>query len=458
MNARTGTLVPIASGLAVAAIAAFGVWLRPPALPQPRHVILISLDTLRADHLSLYGYQRDTSSRLDLFAQRAFVFEHALAPAPNTPPSQMSLMTSLYPEQHGFFGRGTRLADGHRMLSEILRDAGYQTAGFVDGGFLSRDFGFDRGFDHFEDERGGFARILPAAEKWIRAHRERPFFVFLHTYDIHTPYRPPRGYKGRFHDVPYEGSFDPSSKNMKAVAFQGRKLSDADLDHVVARYDEGIRYTDEMLGGFLDFLESSLLLDDTLVVVTSDHGEEFGEHGGFLHWQIYYQPNLRVPLVVHVPGAARSGIRIEERVESIDVLPTILDLLGLPAHEAAEGRSLAALMRGDREPPWRWLGSGGPDPGPALGWPPNPDGVALRSVVEDRHQLVLGTGRVAPRLYDLDADPMATRDVADERPRVVERLLESWENRRPRVAATKGAPVEIDDTTRERLEELGYLQ
>lgn len=427
-------------------------------LPAPRHVILISLDTLRADHLGLYGYGRDTSPRLDAFAEQAVVFDTALAPAASTLPSQTSLMTSLYPPQHG--STAGRVAREARFptLAELLRAAGFQTAGFVDGGFLDRAYGLGRGFETYDDAGGGFARLIPAAQAWIQSHRDRSFFLFLHSYDIHAPYAPPEPFRSYFDDPSYRGRFVPSVAALEAASRGRLQLSPAERRRAVDRYDAGIRYADARLGDFLDFLEDPLgILDETLVLVTSDHGEELGEHGSYLHWRVYYQPNLRVPLLLRLPGG-RGSARIAEPVQTVDILPTLLELLDLPPLEAAEGRSLVPLLRrpsgGLRA---RSTGTGEARSAPA--WPPNPELQPYRSVVQQGYQLRLHVGSGEAELFDLARDPMALRDVAAEQPERVRRLRESWR----RWAAAEASPpptrrVAPDELSRERLRALGYLQ
>ena len=203
-------------------------------LPRARNVVLISLDTLRADHLGVYGHHRDTSPHIDALASESFVFERALASSPNTTPSQMSMMTSLYPNRHGYTGQGGQLTADQPTLASLLREAGFHTAGFVDGGYMRAEFGFDRGFEVYDDRTGGIARILERAIAWLEEADREPFFLFLHCYDIHSPYRPPAPFRGMFHDVRHEGDLEPPAVDMSKVFTGGRDLSDEELRHVVA--------------------------------------------------------------------------------------------------------------------------------------------------------------------------------------------------------------------------------
>ena len=430
-----------------------------PARPV-RNLVLISLDTLRADHLGLYGYARGTSPEIDAFAQQGFVFERVLAPAPNTPPSQMAMMTSLYPGRHGFTGNDDALAQGIETLAQRLERAGLQTAGFVDGGYLRGFFGFDRGFDEYDDEGGGFAAILPKALRWLDAHGDEPFFLFLHTYDIHAPYVSPPPYDGLFHAQPYTGDLVPSAERIDTIWREKVALSAEDMHHLVDSYDEGIRYPAAQVGAFLRSLEERGRLDDTVVILTSDHGEEFGEHGSVHHWQLYFQPNLRVPLIVRLPGGAAGPVRIAEQAELIDILPTLLDLVGAERLAAAQGRSLLPTMAARN-------GEGGTLPErdalarAALAWWPDPTQLPLRSMVLDDFQLLFNDQLAGwDELYDLAADPMAQRDLAAERPEQVARLRElglQGMRDNPPLQATRERPrMKVDRKTYEQLKALGY--
>jgi len=410
--------------------------------PPIRNIVLISLDTLRADHLGIYGYPRQTSPRIDAFARQSFVFDRTLAPAPSTPPSQMAMMTSLYPGRHGFTGKGDKLAPGIETLAGRLREAGLRTAGFVDGGYLHAAFGFNRGFDIYNHRGGGLFEILPRVFGWLNTYEDEPFFLFLHTYDIHAPYLSPPPYRGMFHEEPYRGGLVPTAAALDALFMEEAEIDPEDLQHLVDSYDEGIRYTDTQLGRFLDHLEERGRFDDTLIIVTSDHGEEFGEHGSVIHWQLYFQPNLRVPLIVRPPGGVDGPLRIADAAELIDILPTLLALVGADALEAAQGRSLVSTMTARREGGRAKSLHEEPER-VALGWWGDPAQLSLRSIVHGDYQLIfnqLVAGR--DELYDLAADPMAQRNLAQQKPEIVTRL---------RALGIQGMrdnqPVDVDEGT-----------
>lgn len=437
----------------------------PPDTPGPiRKIVLISLDTLRADHLGVYGYPRETSPEIDGFARQGFVFDRTLAPAPNTPLSQMSMMTSLYPGRHGFTGKGDKLAPGIETLAERLRGAGLETAGFVDGGYLNAAFGFDRGFDTYDHQGGGLAKILPRAMRWLDKHADEPFFLFVHTYDIHAPYISLPPYDGMFHEQPYTGDLVPTVERLDAIFLEQAELDPKDRQHLIDSYDEGIRYTDTQIGRLLEDLERRGNLEDTLIIITSDHGEEFGEHGSVIHWQLYFQPNLRIPLIVRPPGGVEGPLRISEPAELIDILPTLLALVGADPLDVAQGRSLVPAMSASRD--------GESAPGLheplrdarerlALGWWPDPEQLPIRSVVHGDHQLIFNTfaaGR--DELYDVAADPMAQHDLAREKPELAARLrelgLQGMRENRPIVSEGEDTEMNLDPEIHDQLRALGY--
>jgi arylsulfatase A-like enzyme len=436
----------------LAAVAWLGCTRQPlaPRVQPPRNVILISLDTLRADHLGLFGYERDTSPHLDRLALRSTVFRRAVSQSHSTVPSHGALLTSLY--YSAFkpkWGLGS-VPESVETLAEILGRTGFATAGFVDGGNMRRLFGFGQGFGRFEEERVGLKRILAQAQSWIEGHSAERFFLFLHTYDIHTPYSPPHPYRLMFVDKGYRKRFRPNTRLFRAIESGKLSITREDLEYIVASYDGGIRYVDTQLQGLFEWLESKGLLDDTMIVIVADHGEEFLEHGRFGHEQVYFMPNLHVPLLFYVPGHAPR--LVDETVELVDVMPTILELLGLPPHAPAMGRSLVSLIDGKR-----------PSDVDAIAFAqPTAAHSTLRTVVSGRHQLFhdLRTGRT--QLYDLEVDPEAAVDVAEREPEIVARLLKELRRREEAATVVRRAlaevpPPVVNRKIRRELEALGYV-
>jgi len=439
-----------------------------PTADRP-NLILVSLDTLRADHLSAYGDDRDTSPSFDRFAKQSTLFANALSQAPKTAPSHMTLMTGLYPEAHRVENRfaGTeewsgRLSPDLPTLAEILKASGYRTLARTGGGNVQGDLGFDRGFDSYESPLLDAEQLLRSALADVEAlaGRPEPFFVFFHTYALHSPYLPPPAYRDRYADPAYRGaiSSDPEALTGGSRDYTDlhrqfwkrvERASPADRHRLVDLYDASIRYVDDQLGRFLDGVERTGAAGRTIVVILSDHGEEFGEHGGFEH-DVLWQELLHVPLLIHVPKELRPGWthrRIPESVGLVDVLPTLLDLLSIPIPDHVQGRSLVPLVEtGTPTRPWNFAQyrRGGEVALLADGWK------LLRDAEGDH-------------VYDVSADPRERVDTAaareDVRSLAVEQIARVLAVSRAFWSlAREGSPVDLDDDARARLEALGYVE
>jgi arylsulfatase A-like enzyme len=314
----------------------------------PVGIVLISLDTLRADHLGLYGYQRPTSPNIDRWARQAIVFRNEVVQLPGTLPSHMSMMTSLYPREHGVLPLQDgviRLSDSIRTVAELLKERGFRTAGYTDGGYVSAIYGFERGFDEFRDDFRRWPDVVAAGTEFLGSvGPEEPFFLFLHTYEIHDPYRPPEKYKRMFLAPGQEPPFEPLAKNLVRVNRGEIQITGADVEALKGLYDASIRYVDDLFPRILEALEERGLARRTMVILTSDHGEEFLEHGGLVHEQVY-DPTLRVPLIIDVPGWPGKR-EFAELTETVDLMPTILGYAGVPVPEQARGQDLLKLVLG----------------------------------------------------------------------------------------------------------------
>ncbi len=329
-------------------------------------IFIISCDTLRPDHLLPYGYDLPTSPYLDEFAKDGVVFENAYTTQPFTPVAHMSLLSGLYPENHGVTSNSNAFLHV-RTVAEILRECGYQTAGFT--GFrwwFLPSRGFSRGMDFFsipgisEGERRSVFKVHEDAKKWIRNTKEKQLFVFLHNYDIHSV-----GYKGfpynaeeerfkmfsRAYESPsflYPGCEDISSGTLFLfhAALGDINLTEAEIKYIQALYDDCIVKVDYALGDFFSFLKHEGLYDPALIVVVSDHGESLGEHGFFNHDNNVYQENIKVVMMVKFPYQEYAGLRIKGNVILEDIVPTILDLLNYKNSMSLDGISLMNLIEG----------------------------------------------------------------------------------------------------------------
>lgn len=449
--------------------------------PRP-NVLLVTIDTLRADHLPIYGYARDTTPMLSRWIDEAIVFDDCISPLPLTDPSLSSIMTGLLPVHHGVRHTRQKLAPSFETLSEVLRDEGYSTAAFTTRVGLLQEIGLGRGFEFTDEEvlapeeRGRFKSNSPrGAEKaqrrawevtkrvfeWLAGEPERPFFVWLQYFDPHAYYNPPE---------PFVGTFTPAEVAAPGTPLEAWWGSPDDLGAMVSRYDEEILTTDYYLGLLVDRLRRDGLFENTLVVITSDHGESLGDRGYLDHGEWLYREQIRVPLVMKLPGpsvAREAGKRIKEMVRLIDLPPTILDLLGVATPGAArfrarmDGVSLAPLLAGQADAPRFALleSENCAAPGTLASKtmkcsPPGPNG-KLRGVYDGRFKLIV-TPRdagVGIELYDLETDPSEQDDRSAREPDRVRALLAHL------VAGDEGAAptLEADPALAEKLRSLGYL-
>lgn len=340
---------------------------RADAKPRPPNVVLISIDTLRADHLSLYGYDRPTSPRLDAWAaEKAAVFETAVAPSPWTLPSHVSMLTGLDTVRHGVNHARPMPAD-LRSLAETLREAGLATSAVTAGGYVHPLYGLAQGFDRFRyfavnmGHRDEIEHGLRYALEALDAHQDRPFFLFFHTYEVHMPFSPRQPWFSTF--SPHDPALELIGTDPPARADDGY-LSHKDWhvrrgDEVIDPsgvpealeslprdlYDAGIAYTDDHIGRLLARLETLGLDGRTIVVVTSDHGDMLGEHGAHNHLYVYDE-NLLIPLVIADPAGRGAGARIGQQVRTVDIVPTVLALAGLAPEPGLDGVSLVPLLEG----------------------------------------------------------------------------------------------------------------
>lgn len=365
----------VATALLAALIVSLGGGCRAPA--ERPNVVIISIDTLRADHLGCYGYGRDTSPELDRFAERSTRYVNAVAPAPWTLASHVALLSGRHPHEIGVRSRESLIPGDVQMLAESLQTVGYQTAAFVDsppGGFVGAQRGFDRGFASYahaphsptSDYRYDMAITVEEATHWL-AQRDsaRPFFLFLHTKSVHgtpstaalrelsdAPYHKPEPYRTRFlgHEPEYSWTNAEGAAGVEYLrdvnlqiaegVFDRGQFGAERLSELVALYDSGIFFVDHQVGRLLEMLDESGLAENTLIVVTADHGEAFLEHELLLHHEVF-RPLIRVPLLVHYPNdETKRGLTIDAPVSLVDIAPTVLAAVDVSAPPAMTGRPL----------------------------------------------------------------------------------------------------------------------
>lgn len=349
---RVGNIAPLSLCLLVVTL---GTWAcdggrpEPPRLSPTRGLILISLDTLRADRLGAYGYERPTSPFFDrLAAERGALFEHVSAPYPATLVSHMSMFTGLYPPQHGVYPPAMVLSDTVWTAAAALREAGFRTEAHTEGGYVARGYGFERGFEVYDDSAyGGDADIETTLARGLDflagLADDEPFYLFLHSYSVHDPYDPPRFVEELDGAEPAPES---GGERLRDFNLGRTEIPPAEVERLSRRYDASVRYVDSVLEDFVGRLETLGLLEETVLVITSDHGEEFLEHGKLAHTQLYPEV-LGVPLLIVHPDLDRPR-RIEDQVSLVDLAPTVVELVGQAPPEGLAGRSLVSYLTDQR--------------------------------------------------------------------------------------------------------------
>ncbi|MCZ6833063.1 MAG: sulfatase [Acidobacteria bacterium] len=401
-----------------------------PAIPPgtPRGVVLISIDTLRADHLSAYGYEKPTSPFMDEVAAAGVLFENAISSAPWTLPAHASILTGLDPSTHRAVDGSEGIAVDVTMAAEMFRDAGYATGGFVASWFVSRRYGFDRGFDHFDDfqrtiknntkEKIIATPVIDAAGSWLREHGEDPFFLFVHLYDAHFNYDPPAEHAALF-DTGYTG---PREHYRKYSYYPDHPLPPDLLAQEVALYDAEIHFVDAELRRLYGVLEEMGLADDVLILITADHGEEFFERGSWGHAHTLYEEVIRVPLIVKGPGIEGSR-RWPGQVRQVDILPTLMDAFFLAGPARLPGISLWPLLREGRDRQERDGTQAPAGPRPAF-METSRFGSNVIGVRRDGWKAILNLVDGQEHLFDLSQDPGEEHNLAAAQP---ERMREMRE-------------------------------
>lgn len=329
---------------------AYGVWGNPrvvrPSSPERPNIVIVALDTLRADTVGAYGYERDTTPHLDRFAASATSFEHAIAQAPWSLPSYASLFTSLYPSMVGVIDPTNVLPDDATTLATLLHQRGYRTIGFTEGGYAGHAWGMDRGFERFWEGTDP-ARTTKLLRDWLDKRPATPFFLYLHTYELHDYFQASPAHVKEAESLVGRPLELPEDVRQAVIVEGGANLEPRDFAEIRSLYDGAVRVADEWFGRWLHLIEDANLLQDSVVVVLSDHGESFGEHGGVHHGGSLYPEQIRVPLLVQVPALQNRIVsRVGAPVELVDVLPTILELAGFVPPADVQGRSLVPYLTG----------------------------------------------------------------------------------------------------------------
>jgi arylsulfatase A-like enzyme/Flp pilus assembly protein TadD len=392
-------------------------------------VFLVTIDTLRADHLHCYGYDKVATPTLDQLARNGVRFTQAFTPSPITNTSHTTILTGLLPSNHGVTDFAVPLATTHATVAELLRKQGYHTAAFIGAVILDSNSlapGLDRGFDFYDNfpqhsttksrwgrvERRGMD-VVQHAEKWLAAHPAGPRFVWIHLYDPHDPYEPPPPYSEKYKDNLYDGE---------------------------------IAYADSALGQFVNYLKARAWLNNSVVVVVGDHGEGLGEHGEDTHGIFLYDSTTHVPLIIKLPGEANAGAVVAAQVRTTDVAPTILDLTRVPLPDLLDGESLRAYFSGSGSDRTAF---GETDYPLRFGWAP------LRSVREAGFKFIEAP---RPELYDLHSDAQELHNIFTPGDTIVQKLRSQLEGLQKKPPKQEQASAGASGTgTSDKLRALGYM-
>ncbi len=406
------------------------------AAPQSPSIILVTIDTTRADRMGFLGSERGLTPNLDSLAKQSVVFTRAYSQVPLTTPSHAVLLTGTYPQFNHIEDLGASLSKDMPYLPEILRARGYHTAAFV-GSFVldpaGTAAGFERGFDvydaHFHERQPGedryhsverrAAEVLSHAMTWLSRQPPGPFFIWIHFYDPHDPYDPPEPFKTRYASQPYDGE---------------------------------IAYADWVIGGLIDVLQKHDLYNNTVLAIASDHGEAFGEHGEQRHGMFLYDETIHVPLLLKLPDHRFAGKRVDDRVALVDLAPTLLETAAVPVPPAMQGHSLVPLFDKDQGPHDRSAGDAAvysqSNYARAFGWS------GLSSWRTTKYLYVKAPKR---ELYDQIADPQARRNLAEASPAVADTLDFKLTKFQKDTSGTESSSAKLDPVQAEKLRALGYM-
>ncbi len=400
------------------------------------NVILITLDTTRADHLGCYGYRHATSPNIDALARGGVLFTQAASPAPLTLPAHSSILTGMYPTYHGVRVNGnTALSQAQHTLAEVFSEKGYDTGAFIGAFVLDGRWGLNQGFDVYDDrfdlkkykhlDLGTVQRpgneVMDAALDWLEGHKQDPFLAWIHLYDAHTPYEPPEPF-----------------------------FSTHGAGGLVGLYDGEIAFVDEQVGRCVSWLRANGIDRKTVLIIMGDHGEGLGSHGEGTHGYYVYDYALHVPFLVVTPFAELAGVRVDSQVSAVDVFPTVLELSGIDVTGEVHGRSLLPVMFDPRRDDNVYAYGESMTPNLQFGWS------SLHSLRSSRYKLIKAP---RPELYDLTVDPGERTNVFKRHPALADELM----GRLDRLIAetSRDAPepetADLDEETLERLAALGYV-
>ena len=435
-----------------------GLWLDSKInAPAGPNLIILLIDALRKDHMGVYGYHRQTTPNIDRFSREVTVLPEVISQSSWTNPSVASLFSLLYPSVHGLNSysesRASALDRKIVTLAEILKEKGYATGAFVANHWVCRRLQYDQGFDTFDrinlDYKPRASEVNKKALAWIGRNKDRPFFAYVHYMDVHGPYNPPEAYASFFQST---GTRPMTKKEARRLAYLsvGRKKDNNDLNYYIDRYDGEIRYIDDQIERFLKKLTQNELMDNSIIIITSDHGEAFFEHGFCDHGSSLYNEEIVIPFIIQLPPPLQFPDLKMHRTELIDVIALLLELLGYSLPYEADGGGEA-------------ISSGAVFSQEISG---EQRGIPKMTIIKDDFKAIYPVEKMGvTELYNLKEDYSEQNNLIDVYPRKSEELeeeLESWQKDKLRKRATLGIEeftVGIeDDKTLEQLKALGYIQ
>ena len=399
------------------------------------NIILISIDALRPDHLGCYGYDRDTSPNIDALSAKGTIFKNAFSASSWTVPSNMSLFTGLYPSRHGmiFYPFPESLSKDIKMYTEVLKENGYFNIGFHGGGYMSPLFGFDMGFHKYVSFGTRFEDNQDSCLNWIERFSKYKirFSLFLHGFNCHHPYKVPKRFD-KF-SVP-EVSNDYVTKLM---VNGGVRKSESDLEAIIDKYDGEIRYADYLIGGLISKLEKLRLLENSVIIITSDHGEQFQEHGITGHVYGLYDELIRIPLIMYIPRVT-TGKVVHEMVSIVDIMPTILDILDIKNinYDKPNGKTMSSLINGKKENIRECIIA-------EAGFLNQNQKKFYRAIRTEKYKLVLNKKYLPDSFYDLTSDPLEQKSIRHDSNRIKQLIDLSEKN---------GISNDIDFSNKEKQE------
>jgi arylsulfatase A-like enzyme len=455
----------------------YSFWLNPVLYPKKKkgtNIILISIDTLRADHLGCYGYQRETSPAIDSLAEDSSLFFNTFSSSSWTLPAHVSLLTSLTCFHHQVNYEYDKMDSSMITLADVLRQKNFYCSAHTGGGFVNAAYGFSKGFDSYGQSAQGIHQkdasewIGRSTLKWIDNHKDKDFFLFIHTYQPHNPFSSPPPYNTMFLEENSEWTEIDILKYLGGKEGVFKNIPDKEIKNIISLYDAEIRYTDDVLiKPLMNKLEETGLYNQTMIILTSDHGEEFYDHGGWEHGHTLYNELLKVPLIIKFPGEEFAGTQIQTIVRLIDIMPTVLEKLGISSKDLKlDGKSLIPVLKNKEKRDRIFLAY-------------KADNI-LKSHIPQKISANEGTDKLilnkkftdeqliffqSPppdlppvELYNLSEHSLEKNNIADSKVKTSNRLIRLINEALARATYRKTERVEIDESLLEQLKALGYLR